>query len=78
MLVECTREFLDMAENTRRTVGERWEVDEARYGEINSTRFGQLVEAVETEPESEPEPEREPEEAAKPKRRTARKKADEE
>ena len=76
MLVECIRDFKDMAAGVMRQAGEQYDVDEERFAALNATRYGQLVKAVEAEPEPEPEPE--PEEAAKPKRRTARKKADEE
>lgn len=47
MLAECVDKFLDKIEGTMRDVGDRFEVTEERFNEINSTRYGTLVKAVE-------------------------------
>lgn len=82
MLVECIRDFKDMAAGVMRHQGEQFDVDEGRYKALNATRYGQLVKAVEAVAEAEAPAveaqvgEAPAEEAPKPKRRTTRKKAD--
>lgn len=86
MLVECIRDFRDMAAGVMRHQGEQFDVDEGRYKALKATRYGQLVKAVEAAAEAEapaveaaaqvPAEEVPGEEAPKPKRRTTRKKAD--
>ena len=82
MLVECIRDFKDMAAGAMRHQGEQFDVDEGRYEALNATRYGQLVKAVEAAAEAETPAvkahaeEAPAEEAPKPKRRTVRRKAD--
>lgn len=79
MLVECIRDFRDMAAGVMRQAGEQYDVDEERFAALNATRYGQLVKAVEVAAEAEAPVEEAPaEEAPKPKRRTTRKKPVEE
>lgn len=47
MLVRATKRFRDLKEGVLRDAGTTFEVTEERLGEINSTRYGVLVEVVE-------------------------------
>lgn len=47
MLVRATKRFRDLKEGVVRDAGATFEVTEERLGEINSTRYGVLVEVVE-------------------------------
>ena len=58
--------FDDLVEGVSREPGDVFEVDEARFAEINGTEFGQLVKPAEPETKPEPEPETELETEPKP------------
>jgi len=45
MFAECVRAFRDFTHGMREE-GERFEVTEERFAQINGTRYGQLVKAV--------------------------------
>jgi hypothetical protein len=45
--VKAIKQFIDLKENVRRKPGEEFEVTQARFKEINSTKHGVLVEKVE-------------------------------
>lgn len=46
MKVRALKGFVDLEENKRRGKGEEFEVTEERFEEINSSKYGKLVEAV--------------------------------
>lgn len=46
MKVKVLKNFKDIKENTRRTVGDIFIASKERVGEINSTPFGVLVEEI--------------------------------
>ena len=50
MKVKAIKLFEDIQAKVDRKPGDVWEVDEARFESLNSTEFGQLVEAVEEKP----------------------------
>ena len=55
MKVKAIKLFEDIEAKVDRRPGDVWEVDEARFESLNSTKYGQLVEAVE---EKKPAPKR--------------------
>lgn len=49
MKVKTLVEFKDLKDKKLRKVGEKFEVNKKRFEEINSTKFGKLVEEVKEE-----------------------------
>jgi hypothetical protein len=44
--VKAVRQFLDLKEKVKRKPGDEFEVTQTRFKEINSTKYGVLVEKV--------------------------------
>lgn len=44
--VKCIQKFYDVKADADRLPGDEWEVSDARAKEINSSRYGDLVEVV--------------------------------
>lgn len=49
MKVKTLVEFKDLKEKITRKFGEEFEVNKARFKEINSTKYGKLVEEIKEE-----------------------------
>lgn len=49
MLVKTLRKFKDLKEGKLRAKGQEFEVTEDRFKEINSTKYGELVEEIKEE-----------------------------
>ena len=56
MLVVAARDFMDVKAGVNRQAGSAFEVDEARYAEINSTSNGRLAWRVAPDEQPAPKP----------------------
>jgi hypothetical protein len=50
ILVKAVKKFKDLVEQVDRSCGEQWMVDKARFKELNSTIYGELVQRIDVDP----------------------------